>query len=140
MSIYTKTSENIYFLNDKNIASSMDDTSVLSNAIPSFDIVSAAYDEFEELCGDVNLSIGNLCTHLSTDIKNLSDTVDAGYVHSDGDSVNGSLSIAQQLTVDNNVQFKRNLNVSNNLTQGKGSFVSNAIDRGIAMGISAVAD
>lgn len=103
MSIYTKTSENIYFLNDKNIASSMDDTSVLSNAIPSFDIVSAAYDEFEELCGDVNLSIGNLCTHLSTDVKNLSDTVDADYVHSAGDSVNGSLSIAQQLTVDNNV-------------------------------------
>lgn len=140
MSIYTKTSENIYFLNDKNIATSMDDAAVLSNAIPSFDIVSAAYDEFDKLRDAAILSIGNLCVHLSTDVKNLSATVNDNYVHLTGDSMTGSLSIAQRLTVDNDVQFKQNLHVLNNLTQGKGSYVDASIDRGIAVGISSIAD
>ncbi len=71
MSIYTKDSNNIYFLNDKNIASSMNDIGVLSNAIPSFNIVSAAYDEFESLCANANLSIGNLCSEIDNVTVNL---------------------------------------------------------------------
>lgn len=70
----------------------------------------------------------------------LSDEVNAKFVHKAGDSMTGSLSVASDLIIDGLVTLKNNTKILNNLTQGKNTYVHNDIDRGIAMGISAVAD
>ena len=118
MSTYTRTSPNISFLNDKNIASSLTDNSVLSNSIPSFESVSAAYYEF-------------------TEFRSISTTVNNEFVHLSGDTITGNLSVTQQLSVANDVTFDKNVVIKGDkLINGKNSKVD-ASERGIAFGVRA---
>ena len=80
MSTYTKDSENIYFLNDKNITSSLIDDSVLSNAIPSHELFKDTYDGLStydnNLCIEVdglNTKTNAISSNLCSEVKNLSD-------------------------------------------------------------------
>ena len=82
MSTYTKDSENIYFLNDKNIASSLIDDSVLSNAIPSHELFKDTYDGLStydnNLCIEVdglNTKTNTISLNLCSEVKNLSDSL-----------------------------------------------------------------
>ena len=91
-----------------------------------------------------NNSVKALSNSLSNDIDtlstNLSTEVNKIFVHLTGDSMTGALSIANNLTVVDDVLLKKNIHILNNLTQGKGSYVDNSIDRGIALGVSAIAN
>ena len=124
------------------------DTSVaaLSGSLSSdIDALSAALSvEIDSLSDALSSDIDALSTALSNDIDSLSTSlsneVNAKFVHLSGDTVNGSLSVTQQVTVGKDATFGSNVHITNNLTQGKGSYVDSTIDRGIALGISAVAN
>lgn len=100
--------------------------------------------DVDAICASLSVEIDSLSDALSGDIDklsaSLSNEVNAKFVHLSGDTVNGSLTVMQQVSVGNDAAFSKNIHVTNNLTQGKGSYVDSTIDRGIALGISAVAN
>lgn len=119
---------------------------VLSGSLSSdIDALSTALSvEIDSLSDALSGDIDSLSAALSNDIDSLSaslsNEVNAKFVHLSGDTINGSLSVTQQVTVGKDAAFGSNVHITNNLTQGKGSYVDSTIDRGIALGISAVAN
>lgn len=108
MSTYTKESQNIYFLNDKNIVQDVSDTDI-SNAIPSHSIFKEKYEELtsydDRLCSyaksldektnklsdDLSNDIDSISIKLSSEINALSDAL-SGEVDSLSDKLSTDLS------------------------------------------------
>lgn len=114
---YTTGSENIYFLNDKNIAPGVENACAAGfNAVPSQSAFVEKYGELtgydSRVCayisGKVEADVGTLSSDLvglSGEVKSLSGTVDSDYLKKSGGTV-AALSVTGDLTVNGSISSR----------------------------------